>query len=112
MKVRIDPLIACDQAAAFVRQAGFILVWTSLKSEACYYAFPGRHGVLRIAAHPKRKDKAMALTNGPTLASATFCMGAVGKDGKVSMSDLHVENTVCNAIGRYMLKSKPPHSPN
>jgi hypothetical protein len=107
--IRISPLAACDQAAGFLRKAGFALVWVSMKSEATYFQWPGRHGVLRVATHRKGSRNTWS-KDGPTLVSCTFPEGNAGKDGLITMSDIYIEHVVANAIGLYLLRSSPKAS--
>ncbi len=44
-------LDACTYVADLLKAVGFEHRWSSLKSEACYYALPGQVEVLRVAAH-------------------------------------------------------------
>jgi hypothetical protein len=47
----IYTLEACTEASALLRKAGFQLVCASMQSEATYYRFPGRNGVIRVSTH-------------------------------------------------------------
>lgn len=96
---RVSPHEACGIAARCVRCAGFVHVWTSMSSEACYYAFPGRHGTLRIATHSKG-GKNPNMKDGPTVVSITF--PEVNSRG---FSHEHVENYAANDIGLYLIRS-------
>lgn len=96
---RIPALDACSLAASFVKRAGMVHVWSSMKSEACYYLMPGRFGVLRIATHTKG-GRNPDLRNGPTLVSVTF--PEVNLRG---FSTENVENQAANAIGLYLIRA-------
>ena len=102
--LKITPLDACDRAAKLVRKAGFALVCASMKSTACYYSYPSRHGVLRIATYRKGGRNEWS-KDGPTLVSVTFPDGGVNKDGHLHLTEEYIENHVANAIGLYLLRS-------
>ena len=102
--IKVTPLDACDRAAKLVRKAGFALVCASMKSTACYYSYPNRHGVLRIATHRKGGRNEWS-KDGPTLVSVTFPDGGVRKDCHLYMTEEYIENHVANAIGLYLLRS-------
>ena len=51
MLADMTELEACVYAADLLKRIGFELRWTSMKSEACYYALPGHVEVLRVAGH-------------------------------------------------------------
>lgn len=103
--LRVVPLEACAMAATMVKQAGFSLVWTSMKSEATYYAFSGRHGVLRIATHSKGGKNEWS-KDGPTLVSITFPDGGRHRDGMLHLTTLYVENAAANAVGLFLIRAK------
>ena len=103
-KIRVAPLAACEQAERFVLGAGFTLVHKSNFSEARYYTFPGRYGVLRIATHRKGK-KNEAMPNGPTWASITFHEGRASPDGFIRMTGQEVEFSTATAIGIFIMRA-------
>lgn len=104
--LRLSPLEACDQAICLLKQAGFEFVKVSMKSHTAYYRFPGRYGVLRVGTHPKSNGNSRAET-GPVCGTITYSPAHAKADGKLLLSAIHVENTVANAVGRYMIKSTP-----
>jgi len=97
---RLNCLEACALAAELVKKANFALVYRSMKSEACYYAAPGRHGVLRIASHSKRSRNEM-MKDGPTIVSLTF-----PEANLKGWTKWHVENHAANGIGIYMIRAE------
>lgn len=105
MKIKLHPLEACDKAAEFIKRAGFNLVWVSMQSTSCYYKFPNRHGVLRIATHRKGGRNEWSI-DGPTIVSITFPEGSIKKDGYLHLSNEYIENYSANAIGLYLIRSK------
>src|SRR6185312_3410554 len=68
---KISCLEACHVASELVKRAGLNWVWSSMKSEACYYGHPSRWGLLRIATHSKG-GKNPDMKDGPTVISVTF----------------------------------------
>jgi len=91
-------------ATRFVRIAGFQHRYTSMKSEALYFSFPGRHGVLRIAMHGKGGKNEWGI-DGPTLVSITFPRGNL--NGRLlTYTPLYVENAAANAIGLFLIRSE------
>lgn len=89
-----------------VKRAGFELCWTSKKSEATYYAYVGRWGVLRIATHSKGGKNEWA-KDGPTLVSITFPDGGRHRDGTLHLTTLYIENAAANAVGLFLIRSVP-----
>jgi hypothetical protein len=98
---RVHALEACRLAADYVKRAGLTLIWSSMKSEACYYIAPGRHGLLRIATHAKG-GRNPDMKNGPTLVSLTF------PEANLRGFTLeHIENHTANGIGLYLIRAAP-----
>lgn len=93
---------ACAEAAKYVETAGFQLQHRSLKSEAVYYSFPGRRGVLRIATHGKGGKNEWA-KDGPTLVSITF---PVNLTGRPTYPPLYIENAAANAVGLFLIRAE------
>ena len=91
-----ERLILMEHAARRLKESGFVLEYVSMKSEACYYRFPGRDGVLRMAAHrySGAMDKAV---ESPVTACMTF-----GPDTAM-FSTVKMESLLASAIGRYFL---------
>lgn len=91
-----DRLAMVDYAVARLKRAGFELAYASMKSEACYYRFPGRDGVIRVAAHRYGGAADYAVTL-PVFACLTF-----GRQMR-PRSDAALETVVALAVGRYFL---------
>lgn len=104
---RIDALSACAVAAGHTKNAGLMHVWTSMKSEACYYRSPDRQGTLRIATHSKTKSGDKML-DGPTIVSVTF-----PETNLRGFTVEFVENHIANGIGLYLIRAprKPERAP-
>ena len=96
---RLSDLEACSAAADLVKRAGLSLVWSSMKSEACYYGHPKRWGLLRIATHSKG-GKNPDMKNGPTIISVTF-----PELNLKGFTPEYVENHTANAIGLYLIRA-------
>lgn len=96
---RIAPLAACTMAADMAKRAGFTLVWSSMKSEACYYCAPGRKGTLRIATHSKTRS-GDRMPDGPTIVSVTY--PEVNLRG---FTTEYIENHIANGIGLYLIRA-------
>jgi len=92
----------CAYAIAAIKRAGFQRRSVSSRTEATYWFFPGRDGVLRISAHKHSKrdyglDKIISKITfrGNCLAGADILVTAIEK----------VDNTICMAIGQYMIEA-------
>ena len=101
---QIDELEVCDYAAQLLMEAGFELCRTSSTSEARYYRFPGRHGVIRVAAH-RGGRKSRMLGDPPVLERITFCGDVHADPGKIRVRLDAVFNRTAAAIGRYLMKA-------
>jgi hypothetical protein len=100
----MDVLDACRWAGEIVTRAGFALRHASLKSEARYYTFRGRAGLLRIAAHA---GKAQVIEGEPIVARLTFAYASPREESRKSLSltmDM-LEAQTAAAIGRFMIAS-------
>ena len=106
---------AADEAIAILKRAGFEFVNVSMRSEAVYYRFPGRHGVIRVATHSGGKA-VPGLDR--TLAKLTFLPHKLRKEpDTLVITENSLHSLVCAAIGRYMVHSNEPkrqtyHGPN
>ena len=100
-KPSYSTLDLCACAAEMVKQAGFVHHKTSMKTEACYYRWPDRGDLLRIATHAKGGDPAQ----GKIVSRITFNGGLYEPPGMMKIADQKVESTVASAIGRYFLAS-------
>lgn len=96
-----DALQLVDLANNMLRHAGFEVASVSLKSEATYWRWPGRRGVIRVSSH-KFKGTLAGLDR--VLARITF-RGGKERRHMVCISQQRVEGMVATAIGSYMLKS-------
>jgi hypothetical protein len=94
VRVSVDALTACQEAASLLRQAGFQLAYASMRSEACYYQYTGYHGAIRIAAHRLGRTESQGVGM-PVVAKITF--GA--NQGPVRFEN--IEQQVMLALGRY-----------
>lgn len=88
-------LEACDRASIILRELGFRLTYTSMKSEACYYKLPGFDGVVRIAAHRLGRTEHRKMSS-PVVANVTFglCQG--------NLSQQQIGQRVTFALGKYL----------
>lgn len=110
-KILITPLNACIQATNYVMAAGLEHVVDSMKSEATYWRFPGRWGVLRIATHKKGGGR-NGYGNGPTISSITFHDAAAAPDGFLRLMPNAIEWTVAQSVGLYMIRAGHIASPH
>jgi hypothetical protein len=95
---------ACAIAGEMVRAIGFERRYTSLKSEATYYGWPGKEPVIRIGAH-----KASRATRGqaPVIATITFSDRNIRADkaGVRQIPRDKIIRTVAIGIGIYFLRT-------
>lgn len=111
----ITTLEACATATTLLRKAGFEVAYVSMRSEAVYFRFPGRPGVLRVADHAGGKGMP-GLDR--VLAKLTFLPHRLRKEpDTLAIGDTSMHNLVCAAIGRYMIASNDVvtstyHGPN
>jgi hypothetical protein len=96
---KISALEACHVASDLVKRAGLSWVWSSMKSEACYYRHPSRHGLLRIATHSKG-GRNPDMRDGPTVVGVTF-----PESNLKGFTPEYVENHTANAIGLYLIRA-------
>jgi hypothetical protein len=103
-KRKRDVLEHCCEAAELLKAAGFVHVWTSMKSEAAYYRWPDRSAVIRVAAHKFQRGN-NERQNHPIATTLTF---NDGKDalGRMSITDERVRMMTAAAIGLYFMKSR------
>jgi hypothetical protein len=88
----------CEYAAERLKAAGFVHHYTSMKSEACYYRYPGRNCLIRIATHAgSRAPKSLPAESLPTVARITF-----GQTYNPKSWDA-VDAQICRAVGRYFM---------
>ncbi len=105
VKLRINIFDACEQAAKMLLEAGFELRYQSQHSETRYFGWPGRPHTLRVSAH-RGGNGPIGLTE--HVAKITFFDKACEIPNHIRCSNEHIENAVCSAIGRYMIKSARP----
>lgn len=96
---KVSALVACHVASELVKRAGMSFIWSSMKSEACYYGHPARLGLLRIATHSKG-GRNPDMKDGPTIVSVTF-----PESNLKGFSPEYVENHTANAIGLYLIRA-------
>lgn len=95
---RHNPDELCAYAAGRLKEAGFELVCVSRQSEATYYRFPGRYGVIRVAQH-KRRGETVGLNR--IVAKLTFSPWSDFRWEKI-------DPIIAMAIGKYMMESAQP----
>ena len=102
-KQRYDIFYLCNIAAGLLKQAGFEFRYCSLKSEACYYGWPGHTELLRIGGHRHTGPRRGKSTN--VVSKLTFRADAPdGTSMKISL--VKVEVQVAQAIGFYFMRLK------
>lgn len=90
-------LEACNLAADMIKAAGFEFRYASFRSEACYYGWPERTTLLRIAAHSHDKG-----VNG--LGKIVSRLTLNSQSIKFKSPDT-MERIIALAIGHYFLRS-------
>lgn len=103
-----NTLDLCNEAANILKKAGFAPRLASRKSEACYYGWPGRPHLLRVAEH-RRKGRE---PNDMIVASVTFHGNCHDTPGTTRITEDKLLQTVAEAIGRYMIRSSDQISMN
>lgn len=87
---------------ALVKKAGFELAQVSKISETCYYTHPARRPyLLRVSTHTSKRGPMGLQSN--TLARATF-----SRKDTHEFSEMHVNNVIAMAIGRYFIGDPKP----
>lgn len=104
---RCNTLELCARAAEMLKAVGFERVTTSMRSEACYYRLPSRHGVLRIAAHGSSSGM-IGLDH--IVSRLTFKGSSFDAPGTMVLSEDKFQTMVAIALGQYMLRSCAPHA--
>lgn len=87
----------CNYAAIKLKECGFILQYTSAKSEACYYNYPEKRVTLRVAAHRYSRNNHSDYTLGKVVSCLTFSEDFFPK----TMASL--DGRIAQAIGFYFL---------
>lgn len=106
-KTQQRTLDLCNRAAEMVKDAGFVLHTVSRTTEACYYKWPDREHLLRIAAHSKRSAPP-GIRVEMVVGKITFNGCCHDDPGKMKISDSKVEQMVATAIGYYFMRSATP----
>lgn len=87
----------CEYAVERLKAAGFVHHYTSMKSEACYYRYPGRDCLIRVAVHGSRAPTTLPAGSLPTVARITF-----GSTYNPKSWDA-VDSQIYRAVGRYFM---------
>ncbi len=88
-------LEACTYVADLLKAVGFEHRWSSMKSEACYYALPDRREVLRVAAH---RYAGPEFGMAPVIVCVTFTQS-------MNWGEHKLHDMTARAIGMYHLRS-------
>ena len=104
-------LEACTYAGDLLKLVGFELRYVSMKSEACYYGWPGRHGLIRVAAHRHWKQDSPTAHLGPVIAKITLRTGYLK-----ALETFHsraylmtaIRQKIAQTIGRYLIETAVP----
>ena len=108
-KDEYDPLLLVANTCDLLRRIGFERVTVSMKTEAVYFRWPGRPGVLRVASH-KSKQKMIGMDH--VIAQIVFAPAhPYGVKGVLWCSAEAIKNQVAQRIGAYMVKSIEPLPP-
>lgn len=81
-----------------IKAVGFEFRYASNQTEACYYGWPGKSTILRIAAH--KNDRGMVSGVGKVVSRLTLTSQSTKVKSLGAM-----ETIVALAIGRYFLRS-------
>ena len=105
MKLTPKPTVSIDdmahEASRLLKLAGFVLHRPSRYTEACYYKFPGRSALLRVATHAKRKS----IISGDVIEAITFRGTHLTGPTTMRLHSHKFELIIWRAIGRYMINS-------
>lgn len=93
-----------DRAAEMLKTAGFELRYVSMKSEACYYSWPGRDEVIRIATH-RQNGPPRIVNNYKMVAKLTFSGTNLIRRGDTAVREDKLRTMVAVAIGTYFLRA-------
>jgi hypothetical protein len=91
----------CEYAANKLKKAGFVLCYTSMKSEACYYKWPGLDYTIRIAAHQFGRTERRSLEDTDRVA-ASITFGENFRPKSTEALDTVIEQ----AVGKFFLKER------
>ena len=100
----MEPSDACRRAGEILLSAGFVCRHISLKSEARYYGFPDRKGLLRVAAHAARGE---VVEGELVIAKLTFTYGSPREEREKNLvlTKDQIEALTASAIGRFLIAS-------
>lgn len=98
---RVDDL--CHRASDMLKAAGFLFHGSSMKTEACYYRYPGKKSLLRVARH--RKDRTPSGLD-HVAGRVTFNGNVLTGPDEMRIADEKVTAMVAMAIGQYFLNAK------
>jgi len=104
-EARQNCLHLAARAAEVLKAAGFVHVCASMKSEASYYRLDGRHGLLRVATHPSKREP---IGMQHVCATLTFC-GAKRDRGTLVCDEMRFNSMIWTAVGQYVMRSAAPH---
>lgn len=97
--LEMNPYEAIEYAAELLVAAGFVLRFTSMKSEARYYSLPGKDDTIRVAVH--RSDKHVVGVPGRIMAKITV----TPSDGIHGICHENIETRTAQAIGFYIMRT-------
>lgn len=100
-KPLVPTLDMVHEAVRLLKLAGLVLHCPSRKTEACYYKWPGRASLIRVAAHSKGKS----IISKDVVVSLTFKGSHLEGPNKMRLHPHKFEMRVWQAIGQYMIKS-------
>lgn len=104
---------AIELAASLLKHAGFVLAFPSLKSEACYYTYPGRIGLIRIAAHKHNKThRNYSWGQKKLITKITFRTSKGNRDGITPFNANSLFTHIQVPIGKFFLLSEPEERDN
>lgn len=96
-------LLLCARAVDLLKSVGFEKALVSMKSEAVYLRYPGRHGLLRVATH-KYSGR---IGTDSAVACLTFRGPPKDRDS-MRCGGQTFDTMVWTAVGQYMLRSALP----
>ncbi len=104
----MDCLDVMNAALARLKAIGFTVAYVSQRSEACYLAYPGRRGLLRVATH--KGGPSLNSLGEPVVFRLTLTPDA-REPGmrRVKNGDMthHLEGALIKSVGTYFLRSEP-----
>jgi hypothetical protein len=107
-KPQHDTLELCTRAGTMLKAAGFELRFVSSQSEACYFAWPGKSALIRVASHSQRGKSPLGLVGNVIDRSLTFTPEKFAKPGHMRLSDEAFVTKVALAIGCYLIRMNDP----